>query len=332
VARVSIEHGPHGGLRAGLVVSVAVALTGVLLGGWLRGGWEKARSKARSFSAATAAWLPITPAARATNGSPLQRLGPSALVHTRRIGARIHGCPAEMARVGDSCVDRFEAILVETNSAGREIIYPSCQQPKPGFRYEARSIDGMLPQAYVSRPEAEAACRNAGKRLCSLGEWFDACRGSQKLTHPYGNEFAKDKCNSGKTHLLGAFFGNHPRWWSYEKFNSPRMNLEPGFLSPTGDHVECKSDYGTHDMVGNLHEWVSDRVDYSLERKIPLVDGVRKSIRRNIGNGIFMGGFYSTSSQQGEGCGFIVLAHAPAYHDYSTGFRCCADAASDGSR
>jgi len=57
-----------------------------------------------------------------------------------------------------------------------------------------------------------------------------------------------------------------------------------------------------------------------------LMDGVRRSIARHYGNGVFMGGFYSTSNQQGQGCGYITIAHGPRYHDYSTGFRCCADA------
>jgi formylglycine-generating enzyme len=39
-----------------------------------------------------------------------------------------------------------------------------------------------------------------------------------------------------------------------------------------------------------------------------------------------MGGFYSTHGELGPGCTFTTIAHEPRYHDYSTGFRCCADA------
>jgi hypothetical protein len=39
-----------------------------------------------------------------------------------------------------------------------------------------------------------------------------------------------------------------------------------------------------------------------------------------------MGGFYSTTDQHGAGCAYTTIAHEPSYHDYSTGFRCCADA------
>jgi formylglycine-generating enzyme required for sulfatase activity len=79
-------------------------------------------------------------------------------------------------------------------------------------------------------------------------------------------------------------------------------------------------------MVGNLHEWVSDRVDPSLSRKVQLLPGVRGAIPRNKGHGVFMGGFFSTTAQQGFGCNFTTIGHEPRYHDYSTGFRCCKDA------
>ena len=54
-------------------------------------------------------------------------------------------------------------------------------------------------------------------------------------------------------------------------------------------------------MHGNLHEWVAD------------VDGT------------FRGGFYADAVLNGTGCLYRTTAHAASYHDYSTGFRCCAD-------
>jgi sulfatase modifying factor 1 len=55
-------------------------------------------------------------------------------------------------------------------------------------------------------------------------------------------------------------------------------------------------------MVGNLHEWTNDP------------------------NGTFQGGYYLDTHQNGDGCGYRTTAHEFTYHDYSTGFRCCADA------
>ena len=54
-------------------------------------------------------------------------------------------------------------------------------------------------------------------------------------------------------------------------------------------------------MVGNLHEWVM-------------------SARPT-----FRGGYYLDTHLNGDGCAYRTTAHGAAYHDYSTGFRCCAD-------
>jgi len=177
--------------------------------------------------------------------------------------------------------------------------------------------------------EAAAACENAGKRLCSLVEWFEACRGPQGTTYPYGRKYEPRRCNVGKPHLLSRYFGTDARAWRYdEHFNDPRLDQIPGFLSKTGEHEGCVSDYGVADMVGNLHEWVADRADASLALKLPLKDGIRRALGRNSGKGIFMGGFFSTTSEHGRGCTFVTAAHEPRYHDYSTGFRCCRDPSS----
>jgi hypothetical protein len=47
-----------------------------------------------------------------------------------------------------------------------------------------------------------------------------------------------------------------------------------------------------------------------------------------------MGGFFMDTHLNGEGCDYRTTAHDFSYHDYSTGFRCCADArdASDAKR
>jgi formylglycine-generating enzyme required for sulfatase activity len=229
-----------------------------------------------------------------------------------------------MAEVGKSCVDRWEAHLVD---AATGAAHPHSERPEKGVRYAAKSASAVFPQAYVNRHEAKAACEAAGKRLCTLGEWYRACRGSKRHPYGYGASYERGRCNAGKPHLLGRLFGNDPRKWSFdEQFNSPKLSLEPGFLAKTGEHARCTSDSGVFDMIGNLHEWVSDKVDHSLVDKIPLRDDIRGKIDINLGHGIFMGGFYSTVAEHGRGCEFLTPGHGPKYHDYSTGFRCCQDA------
>ena len=114
-----------------------------------------------------------------------------------------------------------------------------------------------------------------------------------------------------------------------DEIMSINRSAEPGFLAKTGSYDRCVSAHGVYDLVGNLHEWISDRVDHSLPQKILLHEDIGASIPENIGKGIFMGGFYSTTDQHGPGCRFVTPGHGPRYHDYTTGFRCCADAKGD---
>jgi formylglycine-generating enzyme required for sulfatase activity len=128
-----------------------------------------------------------------------------------------------------------------------------------------------------------------------------------------------------KPHLLTLLHGPDPGGWSYSDFNDPALASKPGFLALAGEYAGCINTTGVYDLVGNLHEWVADRVDKSLAQKLPLPAVVARRIGKTKGNGIFMGGFFSTLSEHGAGCKFVTAAHEPRYHDYSTGFRCCRD-------
>ncbi len=137
-------------------------------------------------------------------------------------------------------------------------------------------------------------------------------------------------CSSGKAHVLPQLFGFDPKRWEYEKhFNSPLLDQQEGYLEKTGALRGCVSDEGVLDLIGNLHEWVSGSVTESFIDQLDTEPVDRHDQHWHSGNGIFMGGFYSTGSQLGPGCYFTTVAHEPGYHDYSTGFRCCADAPPD---
>lgn len=94
-----------------------------------------------------------------------------------------------------------------------------------------------------------------------------------------------------------------PSVWA--QLNDPRLGQVDGALSKTGSHAQCTNEYGAVDMVGNLHEWVKTDA--------------------NLPHGTFAGGYYLDTSINGDGCNYRTTAHAHDYHDYSTGFRCCAD-------
>lgn len=237
-------------------------------------------------------------------------------------------CPQGMVHIGRYCIDRYEAHLVVPTADGF-VKHPHYERPPQGVAYEARSTEGVFPQGYISRVEAAGACKRAGKRLCSWLEWRRGCQGQTWRRYPYRGGARRGACNQSKKHLLHELFAKDGdvNTWEYDKhFNSPLLNQEPGYLAKTGAHPDCVSQDGLYDMNGNLHEWVSTMVTDSFVEKMEEEDVSRRDQPWVEGNGMFLGGFYSTTDQHGPGCFYTTIAHEPRYHDYSTGFRCCADA------
>lgn len=249
----------------------------------------------------------------------------------RAVGA--NGCSDDMVRVaGRFCIDRYEASTVDARS-GRPLspyfpptvraffsvleqwveaeVAPSpsllplpfpdpAWQRAEGFAPRAVVRQGVTPQGYASRNAADAACRNAGKRLCSEDEWVTACKGERATKFPYGDAYRHGVCN--------VFRDDHPAHLLHGSFSEglldPRLNQvklgdEP-LLRATGATPACKSVWGkdaVYDMVGNLDEWVDDP------------------------DGTFVGGFYARPTRQG--CEAKVTTHPAVYFDYSLGVRCC---------
>jgi hypothetical protein len=248
-------------------------------------------------------------------------------VHEIEAAAAPSPCPAEMVHIGRYCIDRYEAHLVVVDADGRETLHPHHQRP-PNAAYQARSRAGVFPQGYISRIESQRACERAGKRLCTWLEWRRGCQGRRWADYPSPGAARQGACNTGKTHLLGELFGRQAggRWDFFEHFNSPKLNQQPGYLAASGEYRECGSEEGVYDAVGNLHEWVATSVSRAFMAQFQKEVVARHEQPWRLGNGIFMGGFYSTGTQHGKGCYFTTIAHDPKYHDYSTGFRCCSDA------
>jgi hypothetical protein len=214
-------------------------------------------------------------------------------------------CPPDMASVDDLfCVDRYEASLVEVLPSGEEHAW-SPFVPIEGHRVRAISEPNVYPQGYISGNQAAEACARSGKRLCKPREWTKACMGSQQATYGYGTKEEPRRCNDyGRSPVAALFAGSHDLsdrgQWNYEKMNDASLNQLDRTLARAGEHPGCTNDYGVYDMVGNLHEWVADP------------------------NGTFQGGYYQDTHENGDGCTYKTMAHAAWYHDYSTGYRCCA--------
>ncbi len=219
-------------------------------------------------------------------------------------------CPGEMAEIdeideeGPYCIDRWEAHLEVPGPDGEpwQPHSPYDSVDALSGPYRAASAPGFVPQGYISAAQARTACETAGKRLCSRREHLVACRGPEKTVYPYGNDYAPKACNEGRRgHPVAALFGAlaSPALLWGKALNDPRINQQENTLHPAGETPACVSAYGVYDLVGNLHEWVDE------------------------GREVFAGGYYVDAEANGRGCSYTTRAHGRAYHDYSTGFRCC---------
>jgi sulfatase modifying factor 1 len=216
-------------------------------------------------------------------------------------------CPPDMASIDDRyCVDRFEDSLLELLPSGEERPFSSYESLE-GHRVRAVSEADVFPRGYISGTQAAEACSLSGKRLCKPAEWRNACMGPQHVTYGYAPQSEPGRCNDHGRSPMGVLYagenlGERDRW-DWDRMNRPELNQVDGTLARSGSHPGCTNDYGVYDMVGNLHEWVADP------------------------EGTFQGGYYLDTQINGEGCTYRTTAHAVWYHDYSTGFRCCADVA-----
>jgi hypothetical protein len=248
-------------------------------------------------------------------------------------------CPSEMVLTQRSvCVDRFEGALADVRGTLLSPDYPATPElfayvlsdwatrrerggdvharalPLPlvgaGERsadaLRALSLGGVRPSGTVTGKLAKQACEAVGKRLCTTAEWQRACRGEKDTLFPYGTTYDGTACNSRTRLHPAATLHDHAGMGHHD----PRLNRvvdpESGhtLLRVTGSLPRCASVWGDDalfDMVGNLDEWVDEK------------------------GGGFAGGFYARGSE--AGCESLITVHPPAYSDYSTGIRCCKDAA-----
>jgi sulfatase modifying factor 1 len=234
-------------------------------------------------------------------------------------------CPAGMALVmppdldgGDAaasavCVDLYEGALVQRDDDGGESPWPFYESVDGVDASTIRAVParGIYPQGYISQVQATEACARSGKRLCTLAEWTAACRGqpAHDWVYPYGDVYDPSACNEGRESPIVRLFGPNPTY-SNQELNDPQCDQLDGGLARGGDYARCESAYGAFDMHGNLHEWIDDSPNPSDTTK-----------------GSFMGGYFVDAKLNGPGCTYRTTAHAKTYHDYSTGFRCCADPA-----
>ena len=147
------------------------------------------------------------------------------------------------------------------------------------------SRPGVLPWVNVSWDEARAACAAVGASLCSGSAWNAACRGQDRASYPYGDEYDPDACNV---------------------LESPDGCLNQCRVVPTGSYESCVSAAGAYDMSGNVAEWVEDQRPFGGE--------VEYEVR---------GGSYYSADDATIQCRDGHIWRPPGDRSPELGFRCC---------
>jgi formylglycine-generating enzyme required for sulfatase activity len=206
-------------------------------------------------------------------------------------------CPEGMALVGNRfCIDRWEAITLDDKGEMHSPYHPVKTKA-----VVAASRPGVVPQGYIAQEQADAACKRAGKRLCTTQQWVDACMGLEKpkRTYPYGIQPIADACNTSRRIHPGSRLHAERRHDSVA-LNDPQLNQLSDTIAKTGEFDRCVTPEGVFDLHGNLLEWTRGEVP------------------------MLMGGHYVDGKQHGPGCTYETDGHGSQYHDFTTGFRCCA--------
>jgi formylglycine-generating enzyme required for sulfatase activity len=163
--------------------------------------------------------------------------------------------------------------------------------------YEAPNIAGHRPFVMKSGEEAEAWCKERGKRLCSEYEWELACEGPEKKPFGYGWQ-ADETCNTQRP------WKQFNAWLLVAGGKAAEQETErlwQGDLS--GARSSCVDKWGVHDLLGNAEEWVTA----SRKWKYPVV---------------LMGGHWAKHWTTCRGTNWV---HEPYFRFYEVGFRCCKD-------
>lgn len=192
-----------------------------------------------------------------------------------------------------SCVDRFEW----PNRRGSRPLLGATATPSTFDKQKGVVMD------------AESLCASVGKRLCRNDEWETACRGPKGSDYPFGPELpepdpdqSKMPCNFWRPFIEP----NEKKVWARDPAEMARLDQS----DPAGARG-CRSASGAEDLMANAEEWVS------------CPDWLSKQCDESTGRCYcLMGRYWSDPAK----CSRVVTSHAPTWHYYETGFRCCSDA------
>jgi protein-disulfide isomerase/uncharacterized membrane protein len=164
--------------------------------------------------------------------------------------------------------------------------------------FEAAVVDGAAVSARHQVPalrttwyEADAACRKAGRRLCTEEEWVSACQNARAKDDDGDGELGDDRIE-GTAYPYGDYH-DEGRCWDAQEPDTSR----PVY---TGEMPGCVTPGGVYDLTGNVEEWVGDSPAHA----------------------VLMGGAFDTPEDHAR-CYRRNDTFGAGYAAPRTGFRCC---------
>ena len=273
------------GVMSTSTTSVATHVTGATTGASMTSTGSTATGDIGSMTDMTLG-SDATSTSAATTSATLNTSGTS--------GGASDACPEDMAQVGESCVDR----------------------------YEAPNLEGAPPLVMYTFDEAESWCQSRGKRLCLDSEWTAACEGPEAWPFPYGRH-VPGVCNDDKPWL--PYNQQLLNGWPWDLETDAIESLAQLFAvasarSPAAaqaaEHVaslyqgeaagareECVGPAGVYDLTGNVEEW---------PRR---ADGGTEGFHGNL-----KGRYWADLRT----CQDNITVHGDGFRFYEIGFRCCA--------
>ena len=223
------------------------------------------------------------------------------------------GCLPGMVRIGDYCIDGYEAYVVELVDTADGVV----EMPHSPYYV----VDGLTIRAKVAARRRAAglhlagaggaACANAGKRLCSADEFPLACRGpdADRTTTPTAaRRTSPATATRARAARCARFFGNDP----------------PSGPTPTSTIRASTSGTAASRRTGALSAVRLTVRRLRLRRQPARVGLAIRPTRR--ATAASAAASTATPRSTATAASTSPRAHELTYHDYSTGFRCCMDA------
>ena len=246
------------------------------------------------------------------------------------------GCPDDMARVGDVCVDKYEAsydcntyTTQSTTSSGGAITTDGGNDGS--YLWQTRGLasfgsdpavcmaiskSNQKPYTTITQYDAKQSCLLAGKSLIKNSDWQRAVIGTP-------DDATKCNINSGDAGS-GTFIPSAD--WYNDGGNDATY---------TGSASTCVSKYGVYDMIGNVWEWTDDLIDAvsNGDNQNTATYGSDKVWRQTMGSiytregdasasvsAFLRGGNWNNGANAGAFA--LNLNNGPSNWNWNIGFRC----------